>query len=69
MRVWAWADGRGQFGASGALADQQNFLKTMLPWLDSLSTIEGYAYFMAGQNILVDANGNLTPLGTTYNTA
>lgn len=40
----------------------------MLPFLDGLSTVERYAYFMAGQNILVDNSGNLTPLGQTYNT-
>lgn len=40
----------------------------MLPFLDNLSTVERYAYFMAGDNILVDDNNNLTPLGQVYNT-
>ena len=39
----------------------------MLPFLDGLSTIQGYAYFMAGQNILTDADNKLTALGKTYN--
>ena len=38
-----------------------------LPFLDGLASIERYSYFMAGGNILVDDNGNLTPLGQTYN--
>ena len=41
----------------------------MLPFLDDLSTVQGYAYFMAGQNILVNGGDNLLPLGQTYNTA
>ena len=40
----------------------------MLPFLDGLSTIEGYAYFMAGQDILVDTSNNILPLGQAYNT-
>ena len=39
----------------------------MLPFLDGLSGVEKYAYFMAGQNILVDGNNQLTALGQTYN--
>ena len=39
----------------------------MLPFLDNLSTVERYAYFMAGQDILVDDSGALTALGQTYN--
>ena len=40
----------------------------MLPFLDSLDTMERYAYFMAGQDILVDDSNNLSTLGQTYNT-
>lgn len=29
--------------------------------------MERYAYFMAGDDILVDDNGNLTPMGEIYN--
>lgn len=56
-----------QFGASGTLAQQEAFLQTMLPWLDGLSSVERYAYFMAGQDILVDSTGALTALGQAYN--
>lgn len=42
----------------------------MLPFLDNLATVERYAYFTAGQNILTDSSSNqLLPLGQTYNTA
>ncbi|PSR76383.1 hypothetical protein PHLCEN_2v8479 [Hermanssonia centrifuga] len=58
-----------EFGASGSTQDQQTFLNEMLPFLDNLTTVERYAYFMAGQDILVDNSGNLLPLGQTYNTA
>ncbi len=40
----------------------------MLPFLDGKAGVEKYAYFMAGQNILVDGNNKLTALGTSYNT-
>ncbi|KAF7795462.1 hypothetical protein EIP86_006623 [Pleurotus ostreatoroseus] len=56
-----------EFGAAGTTAQQQAFLQTMLPFLDNLSTVERYAYFMAGQDILVDDSGALTALGQTYN--
>ena len=42
-------------------------MKTMLPWLDGLGSVQRYAYFMAGQNILVSDNGALTALGNAYN--
>ncbi|PSR76384.1 hypothetical protein PHLCEN_2v8480 [Hermanssonia centrifuga] len=58
-----------EFGASGSTQDQENFLEEMLPFLDNLTTVEGYAYFMAGNDILVDDSGNLLPLGQVYNTA
>lgn len=40
----------------------------MVPFLDGLSTVGGYAYFMAGQDILTDGSNNLLPLGQAYNT-
>lgn len=42
-------------------------MKEMLPFLDGLASVERYAYFMAGQNILVDNSGKLTSLGKAYN--
>ena len=40
----------------------------MLPYLDGLSSVERYAYFMAGDDILVDSSDHLTSLGVTYDT-
>ncbi|GJE87228.1 glycoside hydrolase family 128 protein [Phanerochaete sordida] len=57
-----------EFGASGTVDEQTAFLESMLPWLDGLAGVERYAYFMAGDDILVDDSENLTPLGETYNT-
>lgn len=52
-----------EFGTTGG--DATGFLKQVLPWLDSQSAVERYAFFMCGGGIL--ANGNtITPLGTTY---
>lgn len=42
-------------------------MKQMLPFLDGLASVERYAYFMAGQDILVDDSGKLTVLGKAYN--
>ena len=42
-------------------------MKEMLPFLDGLNSVQRYAYFMAGQGILVDNSGKLTPLGKAYN--
>lgn len=57
-----------EFGASGTSEEQTTFLDTMLPYLDGLSSVERYAYFMAGDDILVDSSNQLTSLGETYNT-
>jgi len=56
-----------EFGASGTTQQQQDFLNEMLPFLDNLDTVERYAYFMAGQDILVDTSDALTTLGQSYN--
>ena len=42
-------------------------MKEMLPYLDGLNSVEHYAYFMAGQGILVDNSGELTAIGKAYN--
>ncbi|KAI0689674.1 glycosyl hydrolase catalytic core-domain-containing protein [Cytidiella melzeri] len=57
-----------EFGASGTVQQQQTFLQTMLPFLDNLSGVQCYAYFMAGSNILTTSSNQITALGTTYNT-
>lgn len=57
-----------EFGASGS-ADQQNtFLETVIPWLDSLDYVERYAYFMAADGILLSGGSTLSTLGNTYAT-
>lgn len=56
-------------GANGSDQEKQQFLQTMLPFLDGLETVERYAYFMAGQGILTTGNNDLTSLGNTYNSA
>lgn len=58
-----------QMGANGSDQEKQQFLQTMLPFLDGLETVERYAYFMAGQGILTTGNNDLTSLGNTYNSA
>lgn len=37
-----------EFGASGTDAEIESFFNTVLPWLDSLSYVERYAYFYDG---------------------
>ncbi|KAI0367272.1 hypothetical protein BV20DRAFT_567837 [Pilatotrama ljubarskyi] len=55
-----------EFGASGTVEQQQQFLQTMIPFLNGLNSVTHYAYFMTAPNILVNADGSLTPLGQTY---
>jgi len=43
------------------------FMKLALPYLDSISYIERYAWFSWDSNcIFLDSSGNLTPIGTYY---
>jgi len=57
-----------EFGASGSDAEITTFMQTVLPWLDSLSYVERYAYFMAGSGTLVDSSGSsLSTIGQAYN--
>jgi hypothetical protein len=61
-----------EFGVTSGNADK--FLQEVLPWLDSTSWIERYAYHMAapdvdGKSYLLNAAGNaLTAVGNTYAT-
>ncbi|KFY70550.1 hypothetical protein V499_09084 [Pseudogymnoascus sp. VKM F-103] len=52
-----------EFGASGSNEDQENFLREVIPWLDSNDAVERYAYFYADgaltQNSVVSALGNV----------
>lgn len=52
-----------EFGTTGG--DAAAFLGQALPWLDSQSAVERYAFFMCGQGILTNGN-TITALGTTY---
>jgi hypothetical protein len=52
-----------EFGASGSDADQENFLREVIPWLDANDAVERYAYFYVDgaltQNNVVSALGNV----------
>ncbi|MFY7898955.1 MAG: glycosyl hydrolase, partial [Chitinophagaceae bacterium] len=48
-------------------AVNQAFFELALPWLDSDPRIERYAPFFEDHFPILDANGNLTPMGTMYN--
>lgn len=58
-----------EFGAAGTVQQQQDFLKTMIPFMNGLSSVSHFAWFMVAENNLVNADGSLTPLGQTYATA
>ncbi|KAI0354069.1 hypothetical protein OH77DRAFT_538003 [Trametes cingulata] len=55
-----------EFGASGTVEQQQQFLQTMIPFLNGLDSVTHYAWFMTAVGNLVNADGSLTPLGQTY---
>jgi hypothetical protein len=59
-----------EFNANPArsTAIQNAFLQLALPWLESTSYVERYAYFQpsSGTGNFLDANGNLTTTGTIY---
>jgi hypothetical protein len=70
----AYATGSGQpiwiteFGATGSDAEIESFFQTVLPWLDSQSYVERYAYFMDGEGALVNSAGTgLSAIGNSYN--
>ncbi|EIW56152.1 uncharacterized protein TRAVEDRAFT_129035, partial [Trametes versicolor FP-101664 SS1] len=55
-----------EFGATGSVEQQQQFLQTMVPFLDGLESVSHYAWFMTAAGNLVNADATLSPLGTTY---
>ncbi|KAI0644031.1 glycosyl hydrolase catalytic core-domain-containing protein [Trametes meyenii] len=55
-----------EFGASGSVEQQQQFLQTMVPFLDGLDSVTHYAWFMTAVGNLVNADASLTALGKTY---
>lgn len=57
-----------EFAPTGCSDAQINtFLTTVLPRLDALDYVGGYAYFMVSEGKLIQ-NGQLSALGVTYNT-
>jgi hypothetical protein len=58
-----------KFVGDGDAADQIEFLKTVLPWLESLSYVDRYSYFMADKGRLINAAGNgLSEVGMAFAT-
>jgi hypothetical protein len=55
-----------EFQAPGDAAEQNTFLQEVIPWLDSQSFVEKYAYFMASDGILLSAGSTLSTLGETF---
>lgn len=55
-----------EFGASGTADEQQTFLDTVMPWLDSQSYVERYAYFMVSDGNLLSSGSSLSALGNTF---
>jgi hypothetical protein len=55
-----------EFGASGTADEQQTFLDTVMPWLDSQSYVERYAYFMVSDGNLLSSGSALSALGNTF---
>jgi len=51
-----------EFAATG---DQEQFLETVMPWMDSNDAVSGYAYFMASDGVLVSGNEK-SSLGQVY---
>lgn len=54
-----------EIGASGSVAAQQSFLEEVIPWLDSQSFVERYAYFMVSDGSLMSGD-SVSALGQTY---
>ncbi|KAF2103548.1 hypothetical protein NA57DRAFT_72524 [Rhizodiscina lignyota] len=57
-----------EFQLQAGTDDQISFLRAVLPWLDSQTYVERYAYFMAEDGILINTAGTgLSDLGKLYN--
>lgn len=54
-----------EFGVPGSTAYQQAFLEEVIPWLDSQTFVERYAYFMVSNGSLISGN-EVSALGYTY---
>jgi len=54
-----------EFGATGSDAEISSFLEDVMPWMDSQSAVEGYAYFMVSDGRLLSGNVP-SSYGATY---
>lgn len=54
-----------EFGATGSDSDVASFIQQATSFLDSTPAVDGYAYFMVQNGILVNGN-SLSSLGTAY---
>lgn len=54
-----------EFGATGSDDQISSFLETVMPWMDSNDSVDGYAYFMASEGKLV-SGGEQSAIGKTY---
>ncbi|TNY21555.1 glycosyl hydrolase catalytic core-domain-containing protein [Rhodotorula diobovata] len=55
-----------EFAGSGTVAEQQQFFKTVLPWMEAQPWIERYAGFGDFVGTYVNADGSLKSLGRSY---
>jgi Glycosyl hydrolase catalytic core len=55
-----------EFGVSGSNDQVANFLKDVMPWLDSKDGVERYAFFMCSDGHLISGNAMSDPVGKTY---
>jgi len=55
-----------EFGASGSDSDVASFLSQAVEYLDGQSAVEGYAYFMCSDGVLVNGNSISSPIGNAY---
>ncbi len=55
-----------EFGAAGALDQQQQFLREFIPFLNGVSHVSHFAWFMTAVGNLVNQDASLTALGQTY---
>ncbi|OCT46425.1 hypothetical protein CLCR_01151 [Cladophialophora carrionii] len=55
-----------EFGASGSDSEVASFLEQAIPWLESQTAVDRYAYFMCADGILVKSNTISSPIGAAY---
>ncbi|KAL5114957.1 hypothetical protein ACEQ8H_007129 [Pleosporales sp. CAS-2024a] len=56
-----------ELGPQGSDYDIKNFLNEVIPWMDKSSDIHRYAYFMAREGLLINAQGtDMSDIGRHY---